>query len=207
MPETREHVPPRVFLDKPYPSNLPVVEACKDCNNGFSLDEEYLSCLLECVISGSTDPEKLHRENISRKVAESPSLAKRLRDAFKQEDGETSFEVEYDRVKSVVEKVAKGHVLFELNELYRDDPQIGVTPFPCLSENEIFDFESLPQPTVWPEVGSRGMQRLIVGDDSVSNGWIIVQPNRYRYAVLHSDGIEVRMVFSEYLACVVRWEQ
>jgi len=206
MPETREHVPPRVFLDKPYPTNLPVVDACKECNNGFSLDEEYVACLLECIVSNSTTPEKLHRENIKRLLLERPLLAKRLNNAFKQEDGMTSFKIEYDRVRNVVEKVAKGHVLFEINELHRDHPLISVTPFPCFSETKIIEFERLPQPTVWPEVGSRSMHRLIIGDASFSNGWIVVQPNRYRYAVLHSDHIEVRMVFSEYLACVVIWK-
>ncbi len=34
--------------------------ACRKCNNDFSIDEEYLGCLLECVIAGSTAPEKLH---------------------------------------------------------------------------------------------------------------------------------------------------
>lgn len=54
-PETVDHVPSRVFLDDPLPENLPVVEACRECNGGFSLDEEYLACLLECVMTGTTD--------------------------------------------------------------------------------------------------------------------------------------------------------
>ncbi len=34
-PETKEHVPPKVFLDLPYPDNLFIVEACRKCNSGF----------------------------------------------------------------------------------------------------------------------------------------------------------------------------
>jgi hypothetical protein len=37
-PESRDHVPSRVLLDKPYPENLPVVEACFKCNGEFSAD-------------------------------------------------------------------------------------------------------------------------------------------------------------------------
>jgi hypothetical protein len=39
--DTREHCPSKVFLAKPYPSDLPVVPACEKCNNGFSADELY----------------------------------------------------------------------------------------------------------------------------------------------------------------------
>src|SRR5690242_14029536 len=49
-PGTRDHVPPRVFLDKPYPDNVPVVGSCFECNNGASLDEEYVACLLEAAV-------------------------------------------------------------------------------------------------------------------------------------------------------------
>jgi hypothetical protein len=38
---TSDHVIPRCLLEKPYPSNLPTVPSCADCNNGYSKDEEY----------------------------------------------------------------------------------------------------------------------------------------------------------------------
>ena len=47
--DTVDHVPSKVFLEKPYPENLPVVPCCKKCNERFSLDEEYVAVLLECV--------------------------------------------------------------------------------------------------------------------------------------------------------------
>jgi len=52
-PSTRDHVPPKVFLDEPYPPGLPVVGACEGCNLGFSLDEQYLACLIGCVMCGA----------------------------------------------------------------------------------------------------------------------------------------------------------
>lgn len=57
--ESRDHVPSKVFLDKPYPEQLPVVPSCNDCNNGFSIDEEYLACLLESVKAGTTETNKI----------------------------------------------------------------------------------------------------------------------------------------------------
>ena len=61
-PETQDHAPPKVFLDMPYPQHRPTLPSCLKCNNGFSADEEYLACFVECVVCGTTDPEKLTRE-------------------------------------------------------------------------------------------------------------------------------------------------
>jgi hypothetical protein len=39
LPDSREHIPSKVLLDEPYPIDLPVVDACYNCNNSFSKDE------------------------------------------------------------------------------------------------------------------------------------------------------------------------
>ena len=62
--ETVDHVPSKVLLDEPYPENLMAASACRKCNNDFSIDEEYLACLLECVVAGSAAPKNLHRDKI-----------------------------------------------------------------------------------------------------------------------------------------------
>jgi len=64
-PDSRDHVPSKVFLDRPFPENLPVVAACTECNQNFSLDEEYVACLLECTLCGTTEPKLLKRGKIS----------------------------------------------------------------------------------------------------------------------------------------------
>lgn len=208
-PETREHVPPKVFLDRPYPDNLPIVEACAKCNNGFSMDEEYMACLLDCIISGTIDPDFIQRENVKRTLKKRPTLASRLQSAMKSNDNSIMFDVEVERINNVVEKIAIGHVLFELNLLLSESPKVAVAPFVTFTEDQIHNFENINFMVidVCPEVGSRSMQRLIIAEDKVySEGWITVQPDRYRYAVIQSEIVEVRMVFSEYLACQVTWE-
>jgi len=63
------------------------------------------------------------------------------------------------------------------------------------------------KPALWPEVGSRAMQRLFVlGNDVFSEGWLIVQDGNYRFRVYEGPGIVVKMVIREYLACEVVWE-
>ena len=77
-----------------------------------------------------------------------------------------------------------------------------------MTKEDIQAFEDVALCTldIWPEVGSRAMQRLVVAGEQLYNeSWIEVQEGRYRYCVrLENDVIEVRMVFSEYLACIVR---
>lgn len=207
-PQTREHVPPRVFLDKPFPSDLPIVEACRECNNGFSMDEEYMACLIDSVISGSADPALVQREKIARILTERPSIAKRINDSRDKAEINPVFQVEQGRVRTVVEKIARGHALYELNLLLDEPIEVLAVPLSLMDSEQrgVFEESGIGAVDVWPEVGSRSMQRLLVVDDTVFNGWIEVQPERYRYAVTQSSGTEVRMVMSEYLACQVRWE-
>lgn len=85
-PETVDHVPSRVLLDNPLPANLPVVEACQKCNGGFSLDEEYIACLLECTMSGTTEISELSREKIKHALARNPRLRNQLEQCRRTDD-------------------------------------------------------------------------------------------------------------------------
>ena len=40
---------------------------------------------------------------------------------------------------------------------------------------------------------------------SLDSNWTVLQPGRYRYVVARLDGIVVRIILSEYLACEVMW--
>jgi hypothetical protein len=46
MATTTDHVIPRCLLEKPYPPNLPTVPSCRDCNEGYSKDEEYFLAVM-----------------------------------------------------------------------------------------------------------------------------------------------------------------
>lgn len=202
---TRDHVPSRVLLDKPYPENLPVVPACLDCNQGFSSDEEYLACLVDCVIADSCSPEDVGREKIRRILSRKPNLAALLASSRRLTNGTSHFLVHDHRVRSVVLKLGRGHALFELNEPQFDEPHSVVyTPLLTLSGDVRASFEHVPKPAIWPEVGSRAMMRL----ESVDGGypqWIVVQPGRYRHLAFVDDAVVVRVVLSEYLACEITW--
>ncbi len=56
-----------------------------------------------------------------------------------------------------------------------------------------------------PEVGSRAMQRLLVVGDQGYNPWVDVQGGRYRFHASIHDGITIRIVLHETIACQVDW--
>lgn len=205
---TRDHCPSKVFLDEPYPENLPVVPACRVCNSSFSADEEYLACLVSCVLGGSTDPKLISRAKTSRILRKKPALRAMLEQARSHANGKTSFIPDQSRVFPVLVKLAKGHALYELHESCAREPdRFSCVPFELMDLRQREYFENPNTLSVWPEVGSRAMRRLVgEGSDATPSGWINVQPGRYRFHASVANGIEVRIVIHEYLACFAQWE-
>ena len=205
--ETKDHVPSRVLLDEPYPANLPAVPACAKCNGSFSRDEEYLACLIECALTGST-AQAANRPKIRGILTRSPALAKRLNDARYETDGQTGFSAENDRVRTVLIKLARGHVAYEQNEPQLGEPtSILIGPITAMSDEQLAAFEvSNCSHELWPEVGSRAMHRVFSGHDLGDGGWLEVQPDLYRYRVQCACGFRVQMVIREYLMSEIAWQ-
>ncbi|MCZ0952175.1 MAG: hypothetical protein OXQ89_22855 [Rhodospirillaceae bacterium] len=218
--ETREHVPSRCMLDRPYPENLPVVGSCAKCNRGFSADEQYLVCLVESARVGSTDPNQIKRPTVAHILRNTPALRARIENAKTETDDAVQFAVERHRVANVMLKLARGHAAFELSQPCRSDPVNfwcgQLTDLPA-EARDAFDAAHVQE--VLGEVGSRGNQRLLVaqvtlqsvsGDrcrlDLIVNDWVEVQNERYRYlAIDDADGIVIRIIIAEYLACETAW--
>ena len=202
---TRDHVPSRALLDEPFPPNLPVVECCHACNYGFSLDEQYLVCLLECVVSGGTEPELFERTRVARMLRESAALRERITAARREAATGPAWEMDPQRVQRVVMKLARGHVAFEEYARLSEPSSINFAPLVLMSAETRCWFESgYDGSPLLPEVGSRALGRI--AKDASGSGWIDVQPGRYRYAfTAHRAGVSVRLVIREYLACSVSW--
>ena len=218
--ETRDHVPSRVLLDPPFPANLPVVSACFACNNSFAPDEEYLTCLIECAIAGFTDPEHIKRPRVSHILRRAPTLRLRIESAKKINDGRVSFMAEEARIKTVILKLARGHAAFELSWALRSEPiSVMWWPISMMTEQEKESFDAAYVTPLWGEVGSRGMQRMLVTQvklqsqaeqistlDLIVNDWVDVQNGRYRYQAIHGDDeIKIKIIIAEFLACEITW--
>jgi len=209
IPETRDHVPSRVLLDDPLPSNLPVVECCAACNASFSMDEAYLACFIECILAGSTIPSNLKRPKISRILSESAGLAKRIADAeITSDSGEKLWNPEIERVRAIILKLARGHIAYELSLPRTDEPlSISFAPLVLLDEEVVADFLSPVDTPFWPEIGSRAFIKETKNMTwPRSDNWQVIQKARYQYLVSQSDGNFVRILLSDYLACEVRWD-
>ncbi|HWE48365.1 MAG TPA: hypothetical protein VG273_01160 [Bryobacteraceae bacterium] len=208
--ETDDHVPSKVLLDEPYPENLMVCPSCARCNNLLSDHETYLACLLECVLAGCADPSKLLRPKIARVLERNELLLGRLKMAMSEGNGGPVWSVENERVKAVVMKLARGHAAYEYNDPQLEEPShVSVRPLLTMTENEREAFECSEEKVFvgWPEVGSRAIQRLLVaGSDVYREGWLVVQDGNYRFVVSQQDGLTVKIVLREYLACRVVWE-
>lgn len=53
---TRDHVPPKNLFIKPYPPNLLTVPACKDCNESYTLDDEYFRIAVSAEANRNKHP-------------------------------------------------------------------------------------------------------------------------------------------------------
>lgn len=194
---SRDHVPSKCFLTAPYPSELPVVEICHACNNGFSRDEEYAIAFLGAVLSGSTDPEKQTLAQSASVLRRTPKLRQRIEDS--RTAGSTStgealvlWKPEQERIDRVLIKNARGHAYFEFGEPVLSTPDWHWSR-PLHGLEQRAEFQRVELSAAWPEVGSRMLTRVVTGDD-LSNGWVIVQPGVYRYAVFQDGGLVVRIM-------------
>jgi hypothetical protein len=211
---TEDHVPTKSLLAKPRPHHLPVVTICRECNNGFSRDEQYTVAFLSCVLAGSTDPERQGNASAARALSGSSALRAMI-DQSKQKfmtiGGEPRifWHADMDRVCRVVLKNARGHAYFEYGEPKMEAPlHIWARPLESMSRSELAEFEEQDGAggfTPWPEVGSRMMTRIATGLD-MDGDWVVVQDGHYRYAVDDVEGLRVRSVLWEYLATEVLWE-
>ena len=210
---SRDHVPSKVLLKRPLPKNVPVVIVCAPCNTSFARDEEYLGGLLAAVLTGGADPDPELFPGPAASLRHSLGLRERILQArlcqgSLWEGPRVLWKPDIARVNNVVIKNARGHAFYEIGEPLMHPPSaVAWDPLEALTPAQRAEFERAPWPTVYPEVGSRLMQRL-ARQDPLARGWIEVQDRVYRYAVTQGSRGEiiVRTLVRDYLATEVVWE-
>jgi hypothetical protein len=167
-----------------------------------------VACIIECTKIGTTDPDKIEREKIAKTLRSQPSLRKKI-NAARDTGG---FDVELNRAKTVVIKIARGILKFELAELVSNQPRNMMIEPICSMEElawQIFNEKRVPI-TTWPEIGSRAFQRAVEGNGRSSEKrdfWKTIQGGRFRYMIDKDPFLRVRMVINEYLACDLTWDR
>lgn len=205
---TRDHLPTKSLLDQSLPKNLPTLDICGQCNNSLSQDEEYLRLILTCVLEGTCEPDELQDQKAARALRRNGQLLEQLRSAkteYQTLGGQQQvvWQPDESRLLPPLIKNARGHFKYELAERAEGDPSSAVAiPLISLEADARSAFEAVSIGNGWPEVGSRMMNRMITGI-GLSDGWIVVQPGVYRYAIHEYSA--VRIVIREYLAFEAVW--
>lgn len=201
---TRDHLPTKSLLDRPFPANLATLDICSPCNNELSRDEEYLKVLLACIFAGTCEPEQHDDPQVARALGRNGPLLASMRDARNTDlTGRVIWQPDFDRLLPPLIKNARGHFAYELAERPDCDPSVAnAASLQSLDQSARAAFETVSVGSAWPEVGSRMLDRLVSGRD-FSDGWIVVQPGVYRYAIQECSA--VRIVIREYLAFEAIW--
>ena len=205
--ETKEHVPPRALLDKPYPDAPPVVAACQQCNGGYSKDEEYVACVLEAVVCGSARPGDQRRDSVRNALRHSPKL-QHLIDSAQEATlfGPPVWRPDKARLDRVFAKIARGHIAFHTgwHIQYDTKPDIWFGPDE-LTEGLV------PGVRLLLDVGTPGLTAALLYPDSRKRwrpndaGRICVQKERYEYE--YAPPCSVEMLIEDYLHVAVSWDE
>lgn len=207
---TSDHVPARVLLDKPYPPDLLTVPSCESCNNGKSSDEQYMSCVLDAVLSGSADPARLLRDASRKALLYSPRLRQAIENHMEVSDGRVITYVDVPRVERVLKHIGAGHLWKARCRTFPASKLIcAYKPLLLMDREERLAFEyGEPERLLWPTRGSRrplkGAREYLYDEDYLRQlRWHELQEKRYSYAIFRQPWVEVRMVFADYLGCRV----
>lgn len=223
--DTREHIPSKAFLNKPLPGDLPTLPACQKCNNGFSSDELFTNTYIECVkeFKERKNPEVLEIQPLDRKeVREAKNAAKH--------DCVKGVYAKDERIKHILIKLAKGHIVYELFECSNLEsfPVANITVnsiIKCSVDDETWLSLETIEPIdneVLPEVGSRAFRNMYVLDMIHNNSddgskyiehhlfmdWTDIQNGVYKYIALYNgDRIIVKMIIRDYLYAEVTFQK
>lgn len=211
---TREHIPSKVFLSRPFPENLAIVPACSNCNNSFSNDELFLSLLIERLKCRSFTVNYAVSEDMESRQNQNERLVNDIDEAI--ENGRLD-ELE-NKILRILHKLAIGHAVYELAEGYCiKDGKISYSFVDRMSLEEVDDF-TLPYNITnepLPEVGNRVFDRILILElqsealvDSEERvlvplillDWVDVQDEKYTYTCYKfGDYIEVKMIINDYM--------
>ncbi len=182
---TIEHVPPRSFLEKPFPRNLTTVRACSVCNQGFSKDEEYAIALLAQIGTSDYLQEKVEPNGIiDRAFSRSPSFEQRFIDRLKtDEKGHVFIEPENERLEKVLIKIVCGLFWLKYKRLARPATPGPIDFWPFNIE------DSRPVGYFLPAFTERFAPKR----------WTIVQNNVFEYLFAK--------LLNDQLCCIINWHR
>lgn len=210
--ETRDHLPSKIFLLEPYPSNLPTIPACNSCNNGFFTDEPYVASYIN-IFREKLDS-NFHNEKVQKTLKHDRKLKELLDSQIAIVDDKIHFYFDKDRFENIIIKLAKGLAAYDFDYLALDsEPTLEYGWSFDLDDNDIEKFNNIPPLEIISEAGSRVLNRIIVASNPIDGetilflDWEEVQEGMYRYLVAFDEdsNIIVKLSICELLFCVIKF--
>lgn len=110
--DTKDHVPPKCFLVKPYPPklNLPTLPSCRKCNGSLGRDQEYFLAVLAQISEAPSLTKELEEGGkLDAMLTRNHGLADRItKQLYADEHGGVSIAPEMGRVTRVLTSLATG---------------------------------------------------------------------------------------------------
>ena len=226
--DTREHAPSKVFLQKPYPSDLPVLPACYKCNNGFSDDELYVEVYIDSLKYLSGYSSCLREENNDR-IKSNAAFWDAQYDLHKFYQGE-NISIN-PKIERILTKLAVCHMVYELSDGYSTNncciqPKLVSYYFSfdmTKSEIDAFDEFVLMNDKQTPTIGSRVFDKVYVLEPALNNideteinkirmivmSWTNIQEQNYRYIAWleNDDTFHIKIVIHDFLYAEIIFDQ
>ena len=191
---TRDHVPPKCLLEKPYPANLRWVPSCEKCNTGFSLDEQYFLILLGQIGLTNALLQKTEMGGvIDRTLERAPKLDERLIASLEtDEDGRILVRPEIARVNRVIQKVGLGCFILRYGRIPRLEKLVPVAAYPYAMREErpaplfVATFTERFRSKRWNHVQRGVFSYIIVRDPMTSRRlWCVMDFYETLWGVVH----------------------
>ncbi|MHB8205961.1 hypothetical protein [Mucilaginibacter sp.] len=179
---TKDHIPSKCLIEKPYPANLYTVNSCKECNQSFSIDEEYF---LNILVEISLNPILLTKKesgSVYRARLRSPKLKNRISNSFVDgTDGRRYIQPEYERINKVIEKNALGLYIKKYNL------QMPLKEFRCTGVFP-YNIEDMRPADVF---------MLTYRENFQPKRWTVIQPDVFSFIVVRDwrRGNKLTMIF------------
>ena len=198
--DSREHLPPRVFIDIHNKNEWNIVPACKICNNGYSEDEQFVACAIEYILAMVYFNGEIQRDKIKRTFEKRPRMLEKIKSLCKIERGNLIIDnIIIESIKNVFLKIGQGHFMYDCNIFLDDGANISIAFKPQLTQKELDEFDSPVTSNCFPEIGSRVSSQIClnINTNEMVILWNKVDDKNYRY-LISPEGI-LRIVIREFL--------
>ncbi|MBS1629379.1 MAG: hypothetical protein JST27_04910 [Bacteroidetes bacterium] len=145
---TKDHIPPKAIFNKPRPSDLITVPACRDCNNGASTHDELFMAFLGMHVAGQRgEAERLFKEGTLKTVKRNKRLYQMVAKTIKPVNVITPGGIftgkgyavpwDSDAHDAVIERIVRGLFFYHYSTILADKADISVQWFNGLPDIDL----------------------------------------------------------------------